>query len=209
MEKLVIVVSLLALSNLSVAQLDCGDKKNLQCLDVFTREPSNLPKCYCTDVCSDHLDDVTLQCASGQAHADGCGSCLTCAKALGEPCGGKFNILGQCASGLSCLVEIPGDKRTPNERKTAEQASAGICTSDRDSRCPKSGVTQSAQNRNISCRPGRLGILVEALYCPSRSDSLSGSQMSLQSPSTTTRAPPKRPFSVLHILGDFVANNKK
>ena len=39
MEKLVIVVSLLVLSNLSVAQLDCGDKKNLQCLDVFTREP--------------------------------------------------------------------------------------------------------------------------------------------------------------------------
>jgi len=147
-----------------VTSLDCGER-NVQCLDVYSRLPSNLPKCYCTDLCQDQLDDVIRKCSSGQVHADACGTCLTCAKAQGEKCGGNFNVLGTCATGLNCLVTIaPGG--TSRERKLKEQAATGVCVSDRDQRCPRSGVTPSPANRDISCRPGSLGIIAEALYCP-------------------------------------------
>jgi len=156
---------------------------------------SDLPKCYCTNLCVDHLEDLIRECSSGQVHADGCGPCLTCAKALGEPCGGKFNVLGHCASGLVCQIEISDEKRTAAERRAEEQSGSGVC-SDRNPRCPRSGVTPSEANRNVFCRPGRLGILVEALHCPARR------QTCRQRSRPTTTKPPKRaPPPLLAILG--------
>lgn len=55
-----------------------------ECLDVFTHAPNNLPKCYCTELCADKLEELRETCASGQLLADGCGSCLVCARARGN-----------------------------------------------------------------------------------------------------------------------------
>ncbi|GAB6024848.1 hypothetical protein CHUAL_009966 [Chamberlinius hualienensis] len=33
---------------------------------------------------------------------DVCFCCDVCAKGLGEPCGGQWNLWGRCASGLTC-----------------------------------------------------------------------------------------------------------
>ena len=175
-------------SSMTVA-LDCGEKSD-QCLDVFSRQPSNLPKCYCTSLCEDHLEDVIKTCASGEVHADACGTCLTCAKARGQKCGGPFNVLGTCGSGLQCLIRI-NSGGTSKQRKQAEQSANGVCVSDRDVRCPRSGVTQLASNRDIFCRPGKLGIVADALYCPAI--------QSRRTPCPTQ--PPRRPPLLAEILG--------
>ena len=65
-----------------------------ECLDVFTHAPPSLPKCYCTDLCEDRLEELVATCASGQLVADGCGACLVCARARGQTCGGSYNVLG-------------------------------------------------------------------------------------------------------------------
>ncbi|XP_047489858.1 venom protein 302-like [Penaeus chinensis] len=45
-------------------------------------------------------DVAELQCPVGTV-ANQCGNC-ECARALGEECGGPWDMLGQCASGLTC-----------------------------------------------------------------------------------------------------------
>jgi len=147
--------------------VDCGiNDRNTRCLDVFSSEPANLPKCYCTDLCENSLDDLKHNCASGELHQDGCGACLTCAKALGESCGGQFNVFGSCAGGLTCLVDIPRNTSTSSsERRTVENALTGVCVSDRSSQCPTASVSASAFTGSKLCRPGRRGIIAEALYC--------------------------------------------
>jgi len=42
-------------------------------------------------------------CESGMYTPDECGCCLTCAKDLGDQCGGPFQISGTCARDLRCL----------------------------------------------------------------------------------------------------------
>ena len=148
--------------------VDCGiNDRNTICLDVFSSEPATLPKCYCTDLCENSLDFLKHKCASGELHQDGCGACLTCAKALGETCGGQFNVLGSCAGGLTCLIDIPRNtSRRASEKRLVENAAAGICVSDRSSECPTAAVSASAFSGSKLCRPGRRGIIAEAIYCP-------------------------------------------
>jgi len=148
--------------------VDCGiNDRNTRCLDVFSSEPASLPKCYCTDLCENSLDSLKHDCASGELHQDGCGACLTCAKALGESCGGQFNVFGSCSGGLTCLIDIPKNTSSnTSERRSVENALTGICVSDRSSQCPTASVSASAFSGSKLCRPGRRGIIAEALYCP-------------------------------------------
>ena len=148
--------------------VDCGiNDRNTRCLDVYASEPATLPKCYCTELCEYSLEYLKQNCLSGELHQDGCGACLTCAKALGETCGGQFNVLGSCAGGLTCLIEIPPNtSRRISERRKVENARSGTCVSDRSSECPTASVSASAFTGRKLCRPGRRGIIAEALYCP-------------------------------------------
>ena len=148
--------------------VDCGiNDRNTRCLDVFSSNPANLPKCYCTELCEKSLNDLKQECSSGELHQDGCGACLTCAKALGETCGGQFNVFGSCAGGLTCLIDIPRNtSRTTSERRNVENVLTGVCVSDRSSQCPTASVSSSAFSGSKLCRPGRRGIIAEALYCP-------------------------------------------
>ena len=147
--------------------VDCGiNNRNTRCLDVFSSNPADLPKCYCTDLCEHSLDLLKQNCASGELHQDGCGACLTCAKALNQTCGGQFNVLGSCAGGLTCLIDIPRETSKVSERRGAENAAVGVCVSDRSPECPTASVSASAYSGSKLCRPGRRGIIAEALYCP-------------------------------------------
>ena len=151
--------------------VDCGiNDRNTRCLDVFSSNPENLPKCYCTDLCEQSLDFLKHNCASGELHQDGCGSCLTCAKALKQTCGGQFNVLGSCAGGLTCLINIPKKISRVSERREAENLAVGFCVSDRSSECPTASVSASAFSGSKLCRPGRRGIIAEALYCPTQNE---------------------------------------
>ena len=77
------------------AGLNCGGlRRDPECLDVYTHSPRTLPKCYCTALCEERLEDLAVNCSSGQLLADGCGHCLICARARGQSCGGTFNVLG-------------------------------------------------------------------------------------------------------------------
>ena len=173
--QLAAVIFIAIMCNAAIADaVDCGiNNRNENCLDVFTSKPTNLPKCYCTELCAkeenfeNNLESLKHNCASGELHQDGCGSCLTCAKALGESCGGQFNVVGTCAGGLTCLINIPRGLRG-GERRAAENSVTGTCVSDRSSECPKPSVSSSASisGKGKLCRPGRRGIIAEALYCP-------------------------------------------
>ncbi|TRY63697.1 hypothetical protein TCAL_00392 [Tigriopus californicus] len=148
--------------DLCKASISCGRTgPDPECLDVYTHTPRNLPKCYCTDLCADKLSDLVTSCASGQLLADGCGACLICARALGQSCGGSFNVLGVCAGGLSCMVKFNPIGADPTAE---EHAKVGVCVRDNFHECPKS--TDKPQKEGVSCRPGRTGILSDALYCP-------------------------------------------
>ena len=92
---------------LSMCSARCPDTSG-QCLHVFTHRPASLPKCYCTDLCADRPERLGLTCASGELHADACGVCLECARALGQRCGGAKNVMGVCAGGLVCKVSRKG-----------------------------------------------------------------------------------------------------
>merc|ERR1712141_792053 len=168
----VLVSSILIFYTPISSAVDCGiNDRNTRCLDVFSSQPANLPKCYCTDLCENSLQFLKHNCASGELHQDGCGACLTCAKALGESCGGQFNVFGSCAGGLTCLVDIPRNTSTSStERRTVENALTGVCVSDRSSQCPTASVSSSAFSGSKLCRPGRRGIIAEALYCPIKTD---------------------------------------
>ena len=151
--------------------VDCGiNDRNTRCLDVYSSHPADLPKCYCTDLCEQSLDYLKYNCPSGELHQDGCGTCLTCAKALNHTCGGQFNVLGSCAGELTCLIEIPREISRNSERRTAENAAVGVCVSDRSSECPTASVSASAFSGRKLCRPGRRGIIADALYCQKQSE---------------------------------------
>ena len=47
-----------------------------------------------------------LKCKGGLVN-DVCGCCKTCAKIIGEECGGVFGIYGTCDDGLECITYDP------------------------------------------------------------------------------------------------------
>ena len=185
---------------------DC-DRNGPQCLDVFTHSPATLPKCYCTSVCQGRLTDLVRTCASGQLHADGCGTCLTCARAQGQSCGGRHNILGVCASGLACLIRFNQNAADP---RFEEQTSSGTCVDVDSNRCPHS--TDRTQKKGVNCRPGRVGILAEALYCPvlqqasrqptqQQQQQQNNQQQQNQQQRPVSAGPPRRPIpSILQLI---------
>ena len=79
----------------------------------------------------------------------------------GQSCGGAHNVLGQCAGGLVCLVKVPEDVENFRE---AEINAVGKCVTESSPECPRS--TDKEKKKNVNCRPGQIGILAEALYCP-------------------------------------------
>nr|ADD38120.1 Cysteine-rich motor neuron 1 protein [Lepeophtheirus salmonis] len=155
----------LMLPLISMAQVPCN--MNEKCLKVFDHEPRTWPKCYCTSLCQESLNQLNFNCSSGQALWDNCGICLRCAKARGERCGGPHNVDGMCASGLACLIKVD-PSLPPKESIEEEQRSFGLCVDETSDDCPKTGSSQAARERTlgVNCRPGRIGILLEALYCP-------------------------------------------
>jgi hypothetical protein len=64
------------------------------------------------------------------------------------------------------LLQIRIPKNTLDPRKT-EQESVGQCVREDDDECARSTDTeeQLEAKQTVSCRPGLLGILAEALYC--------------------------------------------
>ncbi len=179
------------------------------CLAVFTHTPAYLPKCYCTDTCPLQLGALVHTCTSGQLHADPhCGACLVCAKALGQDCGGRSNREGVCAAGLVCKVAIPKDAR---DKKTAEQNTIGRCVRDIDPDCASSTESDQQQRDKDAlwrCRPGLLGIVAEALYCPDleRTSAQQGKPGRTPPSASSTSTPgsdalPKPP-TLLEILGE-------
>lgn len=70
-------------------------------------------------------------------------------------------MLGKCAGGLTCLIEV--DKDVDNFRE-AEINAFGKCVPESSKDCPRS--TDKTKKKNVNCRPGQTGILAEALYCP-------------------------------------------
>ncbi len=91
-----------------------------------------MPKCYCTRLCSAKLDRLAANCASNELHADECGVCLKCARALGQSCGGFRNAAGVCAGGLVCKIRLPP---TSIDRKKDEQQATGTCVREEDREC--------------------------------------------------------------------------
>ena len=158
------IVAFLTLVTKWSLALRCESIRGRGCLGVYNHRPTNQPKCYCTDLCKEPLEKLRFSCSSGQLHEDPCGHCLVCAKSLGQSCGGAFNFLGICASDLVCLTWVSPAITNTKDRKAAEQQATGVCVSKRDSRCPRSG--SSSNNRSMNCRPGKLGIIADALYCP-------------------------------------------
>ena len=61
-----------------------------------------------------------------------------------------------CAGGLSCLIEF--------DDPAEEQVKGGVCVPQESPRCPRS--TDRPPKEGVNCRPGQLGIIAEALYCP-------------------------------------------
>ncbi len=120
------------------------------------------------------------RCASGQLLADTCGTCLKCAKAEGQSCGGLKNIEGECGVGLTCLVRynVPrnGNGRVQENRGKREVnthefvmimfcfVAVGTCVDKDSPLCPK--ASSETLRDGVNCRPGRLGIVAQALYCP-------------------------------------------
>ena len=45
--------------------MNCDYPDEKACLNVFDSEPKNLPKCYCTLICPEKLEDVKKNCTSG------------------------------------------------------------------------------------------------------------------------------------------------
>ena len=63
-------------------------------------------------------------------------------------------------------INIPANAQ---DRDLAEQEAVGSCVGSNSPDCPKStdSAAERRRKRNISCRPGKTGIVAEALYCPS------------------------------------------
>ena len=164
---------------IGVIYAQCPAKRPSDCLGVFSHAPSHLPKCYCNPSrCNNSRpEDFAHTCPSGQLHEDACGLCLVCARARGQRCGGAANRLGICAGGLACKVRNDGrDDR------------AGVCVDVNDPECP----TSENKARSFQCRPGRTGILAEALYCPQIQSCDNDRVTTTRRPPTTTRRPTTR-----------------
>ena len=86
---------------------------------------------------------------------------LNSARALGERCGGRHNVVGVCGAGLRCFGEFK-DAADNNILKTrdAENVAVGVCVDEDFEKCPKASVESLTM---VNCRPGVLGILVKFL----------------------------------------------
>jgi hypothetical protein len=80
----------------------------------------------------------------------------------GEECGGYFNRDGICGTGLTCLVrfEIPRN----GDGRSQENVASGQCVDSNSPLCPD--ASSEDLKDGVNCRPGSLGILANALYCP-------------------------------------------
>merc|ERR1711934_349166 len=148
LEGLVFVSTLLI--GLSTGLSRTNELQNLDCLPVFTHNPSSLTKCYCTSRCPS-LEALRNSCQSGQLQIDPCGICLQCAPGYGEKCGGFGNADGVCSGGLGCLVRYQPGRETEHNK-------TGTCVTEQGKECsnPKSGV---------SCRPGQIGVPSDFVFC--------------------------------------------
>ena len=179
------------------------------------------PKCYCTSTCPIPLDDLKSNCTSGQLLPDLCGTCLICAKSRGQKCGGLNNQLGVCGVGLRCLVRFQLKRGSHGIQE--ENNATGTCVSDTSDLCPGKYILQNKFSfvfqffhfsgpeiehlrDGINCRPGRLGIISEALYCKSESTGLKSSAQTTTPTSNTpikiTITPPDDAPSLIQILLD-------
>ncbi len=79
-------------------------------------------------------------------------------------------MVGVCAGGLVCKVRVPSDSL---DRRRAEQQAIGTCVREDDDECARSTDSEETLQAKglVSCRPGLLGILADALYCPEISSS--------------------------------------
>ena len=81
------------------------------------------------------------------------------ARALGERCGGRHNVLGVCAAGLRCYIEFKDDANNDVlKTREAENVATGVCVDEDFAKCPSANLTTLTMS---SCRPGAIGILVK------------------------------------------------
>ncbi len=127
----------------------------------------------------------------GQLLPDECSVCLQCAKTRGQACGGYKNRRGQCGLGLRCLVRFNVPRGS--DGRDEENSGEGQCVAEDSPLCPGAGVKHLEDG--VNCRPGRLGIVSEALYCPLNSkevetaDSSTIGQASADDPVKTAKRP--------------------
>lgn len=127
----------------------------------------------------------------GQLLPDECSVCLQCAKTRGQACGGYKNRRGQCGLGLRCLVRFNVPRGS--DGRDEENSGEGQCVAEDSPLCPGAGVKHLEDG--VNCRPGRLGIVSEALYCPLNSkevetaDSSTVGQASADDPVKTAKRP--------------------
>ena len=141
-----------------------------------------------------------INCTLGQLLPDECSTCLQCAKMRGESCGGFRNRRGQCGTGLRCLVRFSVPRGSDGRKE--ENSAEGICVADDSTLCPSPGVEHLEDG--VNCRPGRLGIVSEALYCPLRSTETDDSSTT-STPAGDSVTSEKRP-SLVEILLSNVPN---
>ena len=112
---------------------------------------------------------------------------MQCAKTRGQACGGYKNRRGQCGLGLRCLVRFNVPRGS--DGRDEENSGEGKCVAEDSPLCPDAGVKHLEDG--INCRPGRLGIVSEALYCPliSMPEEETDSSSSADDPVTTDKRP--------------------
>ena len=69
---------------------------------------------------------------------------------------------GVCGIGLKCLVRFSVERDSLGIKE--ENSAVGTCVPENSKLCP--GPDVLTLEDGVNCRPGRLGILSEALYCP-------------------------------------------
>ncbi len=69
---------------------------------------------------------------------------------------------GTCGVGLKCLVRFNVPRNTDGRKQ--ENEATGICVPEDSALCP--GPDVLSLEEGVNCRPGRLGIISDALYCP-------------------------------------------
>ena len=177
--------------------MNCDFSEDKSCLDVFdSSEASKNPKCFCTNLCPDTLPELKANCLSGQMLPDECGTCLVCAKTRGQECGGFKNRIGTCILGFKCLVRF--NANDPQE----EHQAVGTCVDEDSPLCP--GPEVFNLDDGVNCRPGRLGIISEALYCPVINGQKNVAVVEESTTITSTTTPPldfiQRPSTLIDLL---------